>query len=263
MNIVSSSDSGYFHCLKELAKSVRKFYGKPIIVYDIGLTEEQKKELDAVIIEISIDEEVDHKGKSYLSPEGTPSTRATHKPFCVRHYFENYTEPMIMVDSDCLFAERVEESGFDIGVTYTPPRKGKEIYYYNGIINSGVIFFNVAASELVDRWAEECRKKDTTDQKALSDVLDETIVWEDYKKIQEWHGLKIKIFDTKMYNTFHLRRKGKILHFINTRHRKDIYEKLIEGHKKGKDVRKMFREIKRGKKSLTAKLVALFKRSGE
>jgi len=264
MNVVSAGDASFFHCLKELAESVRKFYGKPIIIYDIGLTEEQRKQLDADVVSISIDELADCKGKSYLSPEGIPSTRATHKPFCVEHYFEKYDEPMILVDADCLFTEKVEESGFDVGVTYAPPRKGKQIYYYNGVINSGVIFFNNPATKLVQRWAEECRKKDTTDQKALSDVLEETIVWERYKLIQNWHGLKIKIFDPAIYNDHHLTKKSKILHFITSKHRKDIYEKLIEGYKQGKDIRKLFREIKRGRKSRTKlmkeKLSAVFGR---
>jgi len=248
MNVVTACDAVFFHCLRELADSVRKFYCKPVIVYDLGLTEENKEQLDAIVIPISVDEEVNHKGRSLLDPSGIPNTRATHKPFCVKHYFGNYTDPMIFVDSDCLFTQRVEETGFDVGVTYAP-RKRKDIIYYNGIINSGVIFFNVAATELVDRWAEECKKEKTTDQKALSDVLSETVDFKDYKRIQQWHGLKIKIFDARIYNDYHLTKKGKILHFINTRHREDIYKKLIEGHRKGEDIRKIFREVKRGKKS--------------
>jgi len=249
MNIVSGGDSNVFHCLKELAVSVRRFYGKPIIIYDIGLTAEQKKQLDAVVVTIPIAREVNCKGKAFLSPEGIPSTRATHKPFCVKHYFENHQEPMIMVDADCLFTQRVEETGFDVGVTYYRPKNPEQIYYYNGIINSGVIFFNSPATELVNRWAKECKNENTTDQKALSDVLSETINWDKYKQIQDWHGLKIKIFDARIYNDYHLTKKGKILHFITSKHQKDYYEKLIDGYKQGKDIRKMFREIKRGKKS--------------
>ena len=113
---------------------------------------------------------------------------------------------------DWITAFAFEEKGFDVAVTYTPPRKGEQIYYYNGIINSGVIFFNTPATELVNRWAENCYQENTTDQKALSDVLEETINFQEYKKIQQWGGLKIRIFDTKIYNDFHLTRKGKILH---------------------------------------------------
>ncbi len=254
MNIVTASDSGFFHCLKKLADSVRKYYDKPIIVYDLGLTEEQKKQLDAIIIPIEISEKVNHKGRSLLSNTGIPSTRATHKPFCVKHYFENYSEPMILADADTLFRTKVEETGFDVGVTCHKLRKNN-IDFYNGVINSGVIFFNNPAEKLINRWAQECEKELTTDQKALSDVLSETINWSIFNKVQDWHGLKIKIFDCRIYNDYHLTKKGKILHFINARHHKEIYEKLIEGYKQGKDMRKMFRWIKRGKKSRFERLV--------
>jgi hypothetical protein len=257
MNIVTSGDSGFFHCLKELAQSVRQFYGKAVIIYDIGLTDEQKKQLDAIIIPLNVTEKVNHKGISLLSSTGIPSIRATHKPFCVKHYFENYSEPMILVDADCLFRTRVEESGFDVGVTCYKS-KNKNIDFYNGIINSGVIFFNSPANRLVELWARECEKELTTDQKALSDVLSRTIDWSVYNKIQDFDGLKIKIFDAKIYNDFHLTKKGKILHFINTKHDKDIYEKLINGLKQKKDIRKMFRWIKRGKKKWFERIFDFF-----
>ena len=247
MNIVTACDASFFHCLKELAESVRRFYNKPVILYDIGLTNEQKKQIDAVIIPIKINEKVNHKGKSLLASSGIPSTRATHKPFCVRHYFKNFSEPMILVDADCLFTTRVEEIGFDVGVTFYKSKK--QIDYCNGVMNSGVIFFNSPAEKLVDAWAIECEKEKTTDQKAISDVLSDTIKWKISNKVQDWHGLKIKIFNARIYNDYHLTKKGKILHFINTKHDKYIYEKLIDGFKQGKDIRKMFRWIKRGKKT--------------
>ena len=257
MNVLTACDSGFFHCLKELAENVKEVYGKKLIVYDIGLTDEDKAAVDAEYIKLDIDPKLNHKGQSVLAPSGHPSTRATHKPFCVRHYFEHHDEPMIFIDTDCLFNERVEETGFDVGVTYTPVRKGKEIIYYNGIINSGVIFFNTPAKELVDRWAGNCYQEPTTDQKALSDVLEETIDFTKYNTIQQWGDLKIKIFDTNEYNDFHLTSKSKINHFINTKHQKDIYAQLIEGRRQGKDIRKMFREIKRGKKSFMSKIASL------
>jgi hypothetical protein len=248
MNVVTAGDSGFFHCLKELADSVRRFYSKPVIVYDLGLTDEQKKQIDAVITPIRIPEKVNHKGRSLLAPSGIPSTRATHKPFCVRRYFEDYSEPMIFVDADCLFTTEVEEMGFDVGVTRYKSKK-KHIDYYNGVINSGVIFFNSPAEKLVDAWAIECEKESTTDQKALSDVLSQTINWNIFNKVQNWNGLKVKIFNARIYNDFHLTKKGKILHFINTKHDKYFYEKLIDGRNQGKDIRKIFRWRKRGKKS--------------
>jgi hypothetical protein len=248
MNVVTAADSNIFHCLKELAKSVRQFYDKPIILYDIGLTDEQKKQIDAVIIPIKIPEKANWKGTSLLAPSGIPSSRNTFKPFCVKHYFKNFSEPMILADADCLFRERVELDGFDVGVTIEPKKISRKDMYH-GMVNSGVMFFNCPAEELVDRWAKECMAETTTDQKAISDILSEQIKWKDYRKIQQWNGLKIKILNARVYNDFHLTRKGKILHFINTRHDKDIYQKLIVGLKQNKNIRKMFRWLKRGKKS--------------
>lgn len=138
--------------------------------------------------------------------------------------------------------------------------------YENGILNSGVIFFNTPAAQLVDRWALECEKEKTTDQKALSDVLSETIDWDRFNKLQDWHGLKIKVLKAAKYNDYHLTKKGKILHFINTKHDKGIYEQLIAGCKQGKDIRKMFRRIKRGKRTRIERLLEnirkLFKITG-
>lgn len=258
MNIVTAADSGFFHCLKELADSVRKFYGKPLIVYDIGLTQEEKQQLDATIIPIEISEKVNHKGCSLICSTGIASTRATHKPFCVKKYFESHSEPMILVDADCLFTARVEESGFDVAVTRAPSKK-KNVIYENGILNSGVIFFDTSAAELVDRWAVECEKEKTTDQKAISDILSETIDYDSFNKLQDWHGLKVKVLDARTYNDYHLTKKGKILHFINTKHDKNIFEQLMVGYNKGKDIRKLFAKIKRGKVSRTEKIIRKIK----
>ncbi|MBN1457533.1 MAG: hypothetical protein JW912_06760 [Sedimentisphaerales bacterium] len=255
MNIVTTADTKFTHCLKELAKSVRKYYAKPLIVYDLGLTEEDKKQIDAVIIPFKVDDEINYQGSAYLAPDGHENIRATHKPFCVRHYFENYNEPMILVDADCLFTERVELTGFDFGFTYAPPRKNKKVIYYNGRFNSGVMFFNTPVFDLIDKWQQECRRDNTTDQKAIFDVLDRSIDWKNYTLPQKWKNYSIKILDPAIYNDYHLTKKGKILHFITSKHQKDIFEKLMEGFYQGKDIRKMFRLIKRGKQSRLASLI--------
>ena len=247
MNIVTASDAGFFHCLKELACSVSKFYNKPLIVYDIGLTDEQKQQIDAVIIPIKITEKVNHKGTILLAHQAFPALVPHINRSASDTISRTFSEPMILVDADCLFTTRVEEAGFDVGVTFYKSKK--QIDYCNGVMNSGVIFFNSPAQKLVDAWAIECEKEKTTDQKAISDVLSRTINWKISNKVQDWYGLKVKIFNARIYNDYHLTKKGKILHFINTRHNKYIYEKLIEGYKQGKDIRKMFRWIKRGKKT--------------
>ena len=190
MNVVTTGDSKFFHCLWGLAENVKKTYGKQLIIYDVGLTEKEKRSLDAHIIQINIDVNF----YDYATFKSVPFIQATHKPFCVKHYFENHAETVIFIDADCLFMERVEEKGFDVGVTLKPRKYIDISNHYNGILNTGVIFFNTNASELIERWIDGCRKPDATDQKVLTDILSETIDWKRYDKVYDWHGLKIKVF---------------------------------------------------------------------
>ena len=199
MNIVTTADKNYFHCLQLLRQSVVSFYDKPLIVYDVGLTDEQKKIFDAVIIPMDI--QLDFQ--SHASAVKGTFIKATHKPFCVKHYFENHDEPMMLVDADCMFMEKVEESGFDVGVTLRSPERRDLSNAFSGVLNTGVIFFNVYAEKLIDRWMEACEEPNTTDQKALTDILSETIDWRHYNRIYDWYGTRVKVFSTDDYNDFY------------------------------------------------------------
>jgi hypothetical protein len=256
MNIVTTSDTNFSHCLQALAESVRKFYDKQLIVYDLGLTDQEKESIDAHIIPIKVD--VDFTGYANFSKGFGHRTiqmiKTTHKPFCVRHYFENYSEPMIMVDADCLFNTKVEEYGFDVGITL---RRKERIDIKNpwyGIINAGVLFFNVYPKKLMDAWIEGCLKENTTDQKELSEILSETIDWQHYDKIYDWHGIKVKVFNAEIYNDERLR-NGKIYHFKGKRHDKEIYEQLLAAQKQGRNMYDVFNELtSRGKRKWLQRL---------
>jgi hypothetical protein len=242
MNIVTSADAGFYHCLKELVKSVNAYYEKPPIVYDLGLTEEQKAALNATIIPIEIQTDFQNFAVGH-------GIKATHKPFCVKHYFENHNEKMIFLDADCLFRQRVELDGFDVGVTLKGDVKRLNLDEpYSGILNSGVIFFNNSASELVDAWLNLCAEDDnTTDQKALVDILSDTIDWKHEDKIYDWNGLKIKVLGT-YYNDHHFR-KGCIYHFKTEKHGGGLYPQLIDAYYQGKNLRKILRKHRKEVKS--------------
>jgi hypothetical protein len=255
MNIVTTGDSKFFHCLELLAKNVKKTYSKELIIYDLGLTDEQKETLDAKIIKIDVD--VDFE--SFTKSTKVPFIQATHKPFCVKHYFENNSEPMMLVDADCLFMQRVEETGFDVGVTLKPKNKMDTSDHYNGVINSGVIFFNINASELIDRWIEQCRKPEATDQKALADILSETIDWKHYDKIYDWHGIKVKTLKIEEFNDYYLK-NGKIFHFKGLRHSKEVYQELIEAMDHDVDIYRLFKKLTKPKKTLSGLLTGWFSR---
>ncbi len=251
MNIVTSSDSGFFHCLQVLAESVRRHYDKQLIVYDVGLTDGEKESVDAEVISIKVDS--DFRDYASFWKESRQRTvhpiKTTHKPLCVIHYFHNYSEPMIFVDADCSFNERVEETGFDGGVTLRRKNRIDITNPWTGIINAGVIFFNTYAVELIDAWAAGCQKENTTDQKELAEILSETIDWKVYNKIYDWHGIKVKVFNAAQYNDVRLK-GGKIYHWKGRRHEKGIYEKLLRAHNEGKDVYELFGQLTgRSKKS--------------
>ena len=57
--------------------------------------------------------------------------------------------------------------------------------------------------------------------------------------------------------------KGKIMHFIASKHKSPYYEQLLEGLRQGKNIRKIFNRIKRGKmvwyERIAEKVIGLFK----
>ena len=94
MRVITAGDNVFFHCLVELSKNVKARYGQQLIVYDIGLTKGQAGHLDCVMHQVAVD---DHY-KGYTVHNGTSFINTTHKPLCIKHYFQTYDEPMIYVD---------------------------------------------------------------------------------------------------------------------------------------------------------------------
>lgn len=245
MNIVTSANHDFFHCLTGLVESVKRHYNTRPIIYDVGLSSEDRDKLDAQIIRIDVD--VDFFG--YATDGDSRFIKTTHKPFCIRHYFENFSEPMIFLDADCMFMAPVTETGFDVGVTLRSPKSVDTSDHFNGVLNAGVLFFNSPASELIDRWAQQCQKENTTDQKALTGILSETIDWRHYNRVYDWGGLKVKVFSTEDYNDYHLK-TGRIFHFKGLRHEKEIYAELLKAHREGRDMYAVYRKLRRKKKRL-------------
>lgn len=228
-----------------LARSVRKFYDQQLIVYDIGLTEEQKSEIDAEIRHVDVN--VDFS--NFTKHQNTDFINATHKAFCIKHYFENVSDRLIYIDADAVFREKIDLDGFDVGVTVKPSDKLDTENYYNGIINTGVIFFNTYPKKLIDRWIEECATGDHTDQSALAKILSETIDWKETGKVYDWHGISVKTLPVETYNDYYLR-SGKVFHFKGRRHDPEIYHQLIKSMENGEDVYVRFQELTKRRASL-------------
>ena len=248
MQVLTAGDSNFCHCMSGLAQSVRKFYGEQLIVYDIGLTKQQKKEIDAEIRHVKID--IDFS--NFTKYKETDFINATHKAFCIKDYFENDSDRLIYIDADCVFREKIELDGFDITITVKPSSKMDTSNYYNGIINTGVIFFNTYPKKLIDRWIEECSTGDHTDQSSLAKILSETIDWKETGKVHNWHGISVKTLPIETYNDYYLR-SGKVFHFKGRRHEPKIYDQLIEAMEKGEDVYSLFQKLTK-KKSILNKI---------
>lgn len=225
MNVVTCADSKFFSCLVPLARSVQRAYGRDLIVYDLGLTKEQRRELQAVYIAIDVDPE-------YAELNSRRNVKTTHKPHCVEHYLKTYDEPMMLVDADCFFTERVEETGFDFGVTFRHYAEQSERFYVNGMINAGVMFFNGGKRllPLIEKWIEGCEPKEATDQSAMSEILSEVVDWTERDRMYDWYGLSVKIFDGEIYNDV-LCRSGKIFHFKSVGRKEERYDRFERFHR--------------------------------
>ena len=256
MRIFTAGDSNFYPCIEQLAKSVREFYGEPLIVYDIGLTKEQAGKLDCIVHTVEI-------GKEHLDftvHNNTSFINATHKPRCIKHYFENYSPPAIYADADCVFRERVELSGFDVGITVKPQSKMDTTNFYNGIINAGVMFFNTYPEKLINRWIKECSTGQHTDQSALAKILSERIDWKETGTVYDWYGISVKTLPVEDYNDYYLK-SGKIFHFKGERHDPRIYYNLLETMRNGGDVYGQFRDFTKKQTSLTEKVKKLFRQT--
>ena len=254
MRILTAGDSNFYHCMIELARSVRRFYGQQLIVYDIGLTEEQKSEIDAEIRHVDIN--VDFS--NFTKHQNTNFINATHKAFCIKHYFENDSDRLIYIDADAVFQEKIDLDGFDVGVTVKPNNKLDTNNYYNGIINTGVIFFNIYPEQLIDCWIQECATGEHTDQSSLAKILSETIDWKETGKVYDWHGISVKTLPVETYNDYYLQ-SGKVFHFKGRRHDPEIYHQLIETMEKGEDVYSRFKELTKKRTSLSEKFKRVFR----
>lgn len=253
MRILTAGDSGFYHCMKGLARSVRKFYGQQLIVYDIGLTESQKRELDAEIRSVRVETDF----SSFTDHKGTRFINATHKAACINDYFQHDSDRLIYIDADCVFRERIDLDGFDVGVTVKPAGKLDETNYFNGIINTGVIFFNTYPKPLIERWIQECATGNHTDQSALAMILSETVDWSNPGTVSNWNGISIKTLPVEIYNDYYLR-TGKVFHFKGRRHEPAIYRELIETMEAGGDVYARFGELTKKRTPVIDKIKKLF-----
>jgi len=225
--IVTSADEGYAHFVKNLAANCLHIFGKKLLVYDLGLSEETKKSIDAEYIEFKTNEE-------YKLINSKNSIRATHKPRCILDYFHKAKKKFLFIDADCLFVRRPSFPKSDVCLTFRIySEQTKSDFSKNGIINSGVIFLDPTSDHrndmerLLKDWISRCETDhDSTDQKTLSDIL-LSLKQKKYPGATCYYNeASITLLQAEFYNDVK-RKTGDILHFKAASRRKDKMQEYI------------------------------------
>lgn len=228
LEIVTSCDEDYSYFLRHFTQNVRKIFNKPAQVYDLGLSEDTKRDIDAKYIHLDIT-------KEFKTINDENCIRAVHKPACLIHYIQNNDNPFIFIDTDCLFLNKINPGSHDLYFTFRLySEQTKKDFAKNGYVNSGVIIFNNTLDKkekiisfLYD-WRDKCYATDNiTDQKALSDMLlemDNNLF--PGKEIIS-HGLSIKILPSEEFNDVKCQ-TGRIWHFKRANRRSDKKEKYAK-----------------------------------
>jgi hypothetical protein len=208
--VMTCADADYFHFLPYLEANVARKFGRLPVVYDLGLTAEQRGRLRSEVVSIEVTE-------AYKASEPTRGfIMTTHKPACVADCLDRTGEGCLYVDADVLFVEPLRAADLgdpDIAVTPRHPKERTPLHLENGTINAGVLYFSrsPAARALLDTWAATCAVGDSTDQKALSDLLSGFEILGSLGP-ESRDGLRLMKLDPRTFNDVRLK-TGRILHF--------------------------------------------------
>ena len=104
-DIMTCGDQKYFTFLKIFEKNVFNRYHFFPIIYDLGLTEDQRKLLKSEIRKIPI-------SQSFYMKNSSNYIQATHKPSCILDYFSYHNKNILYVDADTLFVSTFNHTLF-------------------------------------------------------------------------------------------------------------------------------------------------------
>lgn len=212
-DVVTSADEGYLHFAKNITANCWQVCKKIIKIYDLGISEQSKKTLSADFLKIKTDAD-------YKTLNTKKCVRATHKPECILDYFHKQTGRFLFLDADCLFTKNPIFPDSDICLTFRIySEQTVSDFSQNGIVNSGVIFINSASKNksaidcFLKNWIHRCDKDpETTDQKALSDLLLD-ITTDIHPGVElNYNGALISILESECFNDVKCR-TGSIFHF--------------------------------------------------
>jgi hypothetical protein len=210
--VMTCADADYFHFLPYLEANIVRKFGRPPIIYDLGLTPEQRAQLRSEVVSLEVT-------GAYKAAEPVRGfVMATHKPACLADCLDRTGEACLYVDADVLFVEPLLASDLgseppDLAVTPRHPKERTPLHLENGTINSGVLYFSPRppARALLDAWTAACAAGDRTDQQALSDLLAGFSILDGLGP-EARGGLRLMKLDPRRFNDVRLK-TGRILHF--------------------------------------------------
>lgn len=212
MKVLTCADAGYFHFLPFFEANVERKFGTLPLIYDLGMTVEQRALLRAPVLQVPVPEGF----RDHDPTHGFILT--THKPACIADALRRSPQGVLYADADVLFAAPLtaeDIGGADVAVTPRRAREQKPAYLVNGVINAGILWFadTAPAQTLLRRWMAACAVGDRSDQKALSDLLESFGLLEGFGPVTR-AGLHLMRLDPAEFNDTRLK-TGRVLHFKN------------------------------------------------
>lgn len=222
--VITCADADYFHFLPFLEANVERKFGTLPLIYDLGLTPEQKASLRSEILQVPVPAGY----KEYGAGHGFILT--THKPACIADALNRSPGGCLYVDADVLFVAPIRVAdlgGADVAVTPRHSTERTPKHLENGALNAGVLFFTSrpAARRLIDDWAQACAEGSRTDQMILSDLLADFALLGSLG-LETRDGLSVMKLDAHLFNDVRLK-TGRVLHFKNAGRNPKIAAKLV------------------------------------
>ncbi|WP_111430040.1 hypothetical protein [Rhodobacteraceae bacterium DSL-40] len=221
--VITCADANFFHFLPALERNIERKLGILPVIYDLGMTAEQRASLASKVRSVPVPEAFGgaHPEHGFVM--------ATHKPACITDALDCNPVGCLYADADTFLTAPVsaaELGDADVAVTPRHPRERTPHHLVNGDLNSGVLFFSgrPPARALLAAWAEACAEGQRTDQQALSDLLAPFDLLAGPEELAR-DGLRLRKLDARIYNDVGLR-TGKILHFKNAGRTPKVTRKL-------------------------------------
>ncbi|XPV76851.1 MAG: putative nucleotide-diphospho-sugar transferase [Desulfovibrio sp.] len=217
LSVVTCVDNKFEQFAVGLRRSAGSHSNLKVVVYDI---DPGKGKMEAADYKIAA-------GNAFDKEDAHNNIIANHKPICLHHYIKENNRPCVALDADCFFTCPLDLSvfdGVDIAVTPRGAREDKPFLMRNGKINSGVVYLNNTPEVLdfIKRWEALCADGTISDQKALSDMLEEEIEFDLSKPVQKYKGMTVKLLDPDEFNDVTCK-TGRIFHCKSVGRRKAKY----------------------------------------